>query len=226
MRLLKELAITFLVALLIFLCSMAALWQFHKGENRTRENQKISRNTSQPPSKAKLLAGIQNPHNTWRRYTISGFFDDTPAFLAKNSYNDGIYGFEVFNQFALPSGEKIWIDRGWIVAPGSASHSPHVPNPSHSRETITIRLRNTMESKNVSGSLYATAPVSGHTFPVIGYYGDFLNGTVDTPLTEIPLPDLTTGPHYAYALQWLLFGCVLLIGRIEMFRRRRAELTQ
>lgn len=226
MRIIKELAITLLAALLIFLCSIAAIWQFHKGETRTRENQKISRNISQQPASVTHLVNIEIPINTWRRYSISGFFDGTPSFLARNSYNNGKYGFEVFNQFESVSGEKMWIDRGWIAAPGSASLTPQAPAPVHSSETITIRLRNSMESKNVGGSLYATGPISGHAFPISGYYGDFLDGTINHPLTEIQLPDLTTGPHYAYALQWALFALVILVGRIELFRRSIQEIKQ
>ena len=45
-------------------------------------------------------------------------------------------------------------------------------------------------------------------------------------LTEIQLPDLTTGPHYAYALQWALFALVILVGRIELFRRSIQEIKQ
>jgi cytochrome oxidase assembly protein ShyY1 len=42
--------------------------------------------------------------------------------------------------------------------------------------------------------------------------------TVDAPLTAIELPDLSNGPHYAYALQWLAFAVLVLIGRAMLFR--------
>jgi cytochrome oxidase assembly protein ShyY1 len=226
MRVVKEVAITILALLLIYLCSIAALWQFHKGENRTRENQKISQNISLPPAQVNHLADIEYSKNTWERFTIFGRFDEERMFLARDSYNNGEYGFEVFNRFSTPSGEKIWIDRGWVRAPASASLAPQAPEPTHLSEVITIRLRNSQESKKVGGSLYATSPVSGHNFPVTGYYGDLLDGRVNRPLTQIQLPDLTTGPHYAYSLQWLLFALVILVGRIELLRRSVFDLRR
>jgi cytochrome oxidase assembly protein ShyY1 len=34
------------------------------------------------------------------------------------------------------------------------------------------------------------------------------------PLSEIDLPDLSTGPHYAYAIQWLFFALVVIALRV------------
>ena len=56
----------------------------------------------------------------------------------------------------------------------------------------------------------------------IKYFQDLiqkLNGQINKPITPIDLPDLTTGPHYAYAFQWFIFAIVILVGRIIIGRK-------
>ena len=48
-------------------------------------------------------------------------------------------------------------------------------------------------------------------------------------LTLLPLPDLTDGPHLAYAIQWVLFAGVTVAGYVMLARREReyeAELAE
>ena len=40
-------------------------------------------------------------------------------------------------------------------------------------------------------------------------------------LTPIPLPDLTEGPHLSYAMQWVLFAVVAVVGFVLLVRRER-----
>ena len=52
------------------------------------------------------------------------------------------------------------------------------------------------------------------------FYIDLLSGT-DAMLTpEVPaqLPELSDGPHMAYALQWVFFGGLVLYGRFLIRR--------
>jgi cytochrome oxidase assembly protein ShyY1 len=40
-------------------------------------------------------------------------------------------------------------------------------------------------------------------------------------LTPIPLPELSEGPHLSYALQWVLFAGVAVVGFVLLIRRER-----
>jgi len=55
------------------------------------------------------------------------------------------------------------------------------------------------------------------------YYLDLINSseTSAQPLTQIQLPELTNGPHFAYALQWLAFAVLILLGRYLLFREAK-----
>ncbi|MEY4735457.1 MAG: hypothetical protein RL428_792 [Actinomycetota bacterium] len=57
------------------------------------------------------------------------------------------------------------------------------------------------------------------------FYLDLLGGsTADlTPEVSASLPELSDGPHFAYALQWVIFGGLVIYGR---FLIRREVLTR
>jgi hypothetical protein len=47
------------------------------------------------------------------------------------------------------------------------------------------------------------------------FYLDLVNGSDPTLTPDVPaqLPELSDGPHFAYALQWVLFGGLVIYGR-------------
>jgi len=54
------------------------------------------------------------------------------------------------------------------------------------------------------------------------FYIDLLSGsdTSLTPEVTAKLPELSDGPHMAYALQWIFFGGLVIYGRILIRRTR------
>jgi surfeit locus 1 family protein len=54
------------------------------------------------------------------------------------------------------------------------------------------------------------------------FYIDLLSGSdVElTPAVTAQLPELSDGPHMAYALQWIFFGGLVVYGRILIRRTR------
>jgi hypothetical protein len=42
-------------------------------------------------------------------------------------------------------------------------------------------------------------------------------------LREIPAPEITEGPHRSYALQWILFGIMTIIGWVVLVRNEYLE---
>ena len=54
------------------------------------------------------------------------------------------------------------------------------------------------------------------------FYLDLVSGSTPnlTPQVSAQLPELSDGPHMAYALQWLFFGGLVVYGRILIRRTR------
>jgi cytochrome oxidase assembly protein ShyY1 len=96
---------------------------------------------------------------------------------------------------------------------------------------ITARIRSENLSRQLQGSFFVTRATNEKPESIAklqgidanSYYLDLL-GSPDgkvKPLTEIELPELSIGPHYAYGIQWLAFALLALIGRFLIFRETK-----
>lgn len=218
-----------LVALaLIALCLIAAQWQYNRGVDRHHRNFLIEQNIAAPV--ISLAAAEKNlTKNEWRTVTIEGSFDADQTILIRNRYFEGKYGFEFLTLFTSADQQKFWIDRGWVIAGKNALTAPNVPNPPTGVVTITGRLR--LDTSLPRGSFFAL-PATGEGLvskwnaqqevETESFYIDLLSGSRPelTPAVSAQLPELSDGPHMAYALQWLFFGGLVGYGR---FLIRRAS---
>ena len=165
----------------------------------------------------------------WQSVSTQGIFDSSQQILLRNRYNEGVYGFEVLTLFTTENGEKFWVDRGWVKAGANATTAPSVTSTPTGAVTIEGRLR--LDSSLPSGSFFAL-PAGGKgliskldaqsRLNTENYYIDLLGGSDSslTPAVTAQLPELSDGPHMAYALQWLFFAGLVIYGRILIRRTR------
>jgi cytochrome oxidase assembly protein ShyY1 len=209
----KSIALWIGTVLLIAICLVAGDWQFQKGLALTEKNQKISaQENSAPKLNPKSITGGRDQ---WIKLILDGNFLDSYR-LVKNQYLDGQFGFHVLQDFDSKSLGKISVDRGWVKAGRTAETPPIVPKILKSPDQILVRVRSEYLNTHLGGSFFALPAPKNVTREI---YYDQLDGKVNKPITVNELPDLSTGPHYAYAFQWLLFALVLLVGRILIRRR-------
>ena len=218
-----------LVALgLIVLCVWAAQWQYHRGVDRHARNtiieERIARDAIELGEIDSVLA-----NNEWQSIVTTGSFDEEKQILLRNRYSEGKYGYEVLTLFTSTSGEKFWVDRGWVQAGATATTPPEVTSVPAGEVTITGRFR--LDSSLPRGSFFAL-PGSGEDLVselnaqsqlnTEKYYLDLLSGSEPslTPAVTAQLPSLSDGPHMAYALQWLFFGGLVIYGRFLIRRTR------
>ena len=218
-----------LVALaLIALCLIAAQWQYHRGVDRNARNSMIEENIAAPNILLEKAAS-ELSKNEWRTVNAEGVFDASQTILLRNRYFEGKYGFEFLTLFTSSNGEKFWVDRGWIVAGKDAVTAPAIPATPSGTVEITGRMR--LDTSLPRGSFFAL-PASGtgliskwnaqNEVVTEGYYLDLLNGSTAelTPNVTAQLPELSDGPHMAYALQWVFFAGLVGYGRILIRRSR------
>ena len=218
-----------LVALaLIALCLIAAQWQYHRGVDRHARNSMIAENIAAPIIPLEKAASKLSK-NEWRTVNAKGVFDASQTILLRNRYFEGKYGFEFLTLFTSSNGEKFWVDRGWIVAGKDAVTAPVIPATPSGTVEITGRMR--LDTSLPRGSFFAL-PANGsgliskwnaqNEVVTEGYYLDLLNGSTAelTPNVTAQLPELSDGPHMAYALQWVFFAGLVGYGRILIRRSR------
>jgi len=213
---------------LIVLCVWAAQWQYHRGVDRHARNtiieERIARDAIELGQIDSVLA-----NNEWQSIVTTGSFDEKKQILLRNRYSEGKYGYEVLTLFTSTSGEKFWVDRGWVQAGATATTPPEVTSVPAGEVTITGRFR--LDSSLPRGSFFAL-PGSGEDLVselnaqsqlnTEKYYLDLLSGSEPslTPAVTAQLPSLSDGPHMAYALQWLFFGGLVIYGRFLIRRTR------
>ena len=213
---------------LICLCLIAAQWQYNRGVDRHARNSMIEENIAAPNISLEKAASKLSK-NEWRTVNAEGVFDASQTILLRNRYFEGKYGFEFLTLFTGSNGEKFWVDRGWIVAGKDAVTAPVIPATPSGTVEITGRMR--LDTSLPRGSFFAL-PASGtgliskwnaqNEVVTEGFYLDLLNGSTAelTPNVTAQLPELSDGPHMAYALQWVFFAGLVGYGRILIRRSR------
>lgn len=180
--------------------------------------------------KAIPLASLENSvtQNEWRPAIVTGKFDPQSQILLRNFYSEGVYGFEYLTRFSSIDGRSFWVDCGWVKAGESATTQPSLPEIPTDEVTITGRLR--LDSSLPQGSFFAI-PANRNDGLIAkadaqsgiksaNFYLDLISGSEASLTPEVPaqLPELSDGPHMAYALQWLFFAGLIVYGRFLIRR--------
>ena len=219
---------TIIALALVLLCIWAADWQYTRGVDRQARNnvieERIARSAIDLEARDVILG-----NNEWQSVTTNGRFDSSQQILLRNRYWEGKYGYEVLTLFTSTSGEKFWVDRGWVKAGATATTPPKVTSVPDSDVSITGRLR--LDSSLPRGSFFALPDTGQGLVSELNaqsqmdtekFYIDLLSGSDPslTPAAPAQLPPLSDGPHKAYALQWLFFGGLIIYGRVLIRRTR------
>lgn len=212
---------TLVALLLILLCLWAAQWQYHRGVDRHARNTLIIEQSLLPAVELGELTGNIDSFE-WRTISIQGVFDDKNQILLRNRYSEGVYGFEQLTLFVFDQ-RKIWVDRGWIKAGSNATIPPQLQQTSDESVRITGRLR--LDSSLPQGKFFAVANNAQRDLvsqldarkgiQTENFYIDLISVSDPAMNPDVPveLPELSDGPHMAYALQWIFFAALVIYGR-------------
>ncbi|CAN2198369.1 COG3346 Uncharacterized conserved protein [Candidatus Nanopelagicaceae bacterium] len=220
-----------LALLLIAGCLWAAQWQYHRGIARHDRNAQITSHIDLPVAPLEEILSQPSKYE-WQRVSVTGRFDSKRQILLRNHYSEGKYGFEALTAFTANSGESFWVDRGWVQAGATATERPELPNTPFGEVTIVGRVR--LDTSLPQGNFFAIP--TGTTTGLISeanaqstnsdsgiksdFYLDLLSGDLQelTPAVPAEVPELTDGPHFAYALQWVIFAGLVMYGRFLIRR--------
>lgn len=217
---------TLVAFLLIGLCLWAAQWQYQRGVDRHARNTVIAKQSVMAPVNLSEIKGGTTSFE-WRTITLSGNFDERNQILLRNRYNEGVYGFEQLTLFAF-DGRKIWVDRGWIKAGANATITPRLQETISDDIEITGRIR--LDSSLPQGRFFAVANNSEKNLvaqldarkgiQTEDFYLDLISTSNSAMNPDAPaeLPELSDGPHMAYALQWLFFAGLIIYGRRLIYK--------
>jgi len=232
----KAIALTLLAVLAVGICLNLGKWQWNRKEARDNFNHLVTTNLAAPPAPIDELmsvTAVPKLVDRWRRIAVAGTFDGTTHYVRGRSYH-GRFGFAVVSRFIVQAnGEAVWIDRGWVPAPGNAAQQPVSPLPSSGEVLLLARLRggDSLDRQGPNGGLF------GITFKKEGSVSSFIAAQPPTKSTlrgylelisttpggpnqpvPVPAPEISAGPHLAYAVQWYLFALLIVVGRFLIGR--------
>ena len=216
-----------LIALILIAgCLWASQWQYQRGIDRQQRNGAIEQALLKPMTTLEAISENATDFE-WRTIETTGEFDGENQILLKNRYFEGVYGYEVLTRFELTDGRNLWVDRGWVKAGKDARTAPVITPIPKGQVTIKARLR--LDRSLPQGAFFAL-PASGagmisklnaqSGLKSEGFYLDLIGGTDPLLETKVAaqIPELSDGPHLAYALQWIFFAGLIGYGRILIRR--------
>lgn len=218
-----------------------APWQLGKNEALVERNEHISaafEHDPEPLSSRLGADGSLGADAEWSRVVATGHYTGDDVLLRLRPV-DGTPAFQILTPFALDDGRVIVVHRGWVKAENSTQVPAVEPAPS-GEVTITGLLRadegehpNPPMHEQGYDMVYSISPAQIGSLTSTEVVSPYLQLLGDEPgvLDPIPLPQLETGNHLSYGLQWILFGLAAPAGLIYFLysdsrERRRFEAEQ
>ncbi len=230
-----------LTIVLCVACVAAGLWQLDRREQRSAMNTVIETNADRDPVEVSMLLSPDDTpadaqtavKHTWRRVTATGSYDTAAQVLVRNrTYPGRGVGYEVLTPLVTAEGTALVVNRGWVRAAATARTVPQVPAPPAGEVTVTGRVRPSQVTPQradpPAGQLLAVDldRVAGSLpYAVFGGYVDLVAQRpvpAEAPLL-LPAPQVKSGPHLAYSVQWFLFAAIGVLGWVVLVRREASE---
>ena len=212
------------VGLLAYGCWWLGEWQFHRLEERQRANAVVERNLDADPVPVEEVLAPRRPvsdQDEWRHVSAVGTYDDRERIVVRYRTRDGVSGVDVVTPLRLAgSGDLLLVNRGWVATDNQGDTSPDVPTAPSGEVEITGWVRADATGDSTAVHDRSTRSISSRAIgPTLD--GDVLGGFVDLeseapeaaePLALTETPDLGSGPHFFYGLQWWFFAALAVFG--------------
>lgn len=219
---LRWLATTVVVALMVWGMIRLSQWQWHKHVARDAELHRIAANREDgvvPLASVVPATGTVGQSTEWRLVRVTGTWQPAETIVARLRTVSGANGFEILTPVRGVDGTAVLVDRG-LLGQGSNNRRPDlVPAVRAGQVTVSGYLRRS----EVGGS----APVDGVVrrldvpaiaatmpFPVLDGYLQLVSATpVDsTTFVLLPPPSQDPGPYLSYSVQWVIFALIAVGG--------------
>jgi cytochrome oxidase assembly protein ShyY1 len=222
------LALTVVVFTFAICCfTLLSPWQFGRNTERVQQNSALETSfTAAPAPLAQLLppGSAPGPHTEWHLVTITGQYLPDKEVVARLRTVQGEGAFEVLTPLRTTDGTVVLIDRGYVGLDSKSGALPFAPAPGGTVQ-VTARVR-ADETDPKNRDAFADASTGGRLQSYVvdsrvvarsgkldirpGYFQ--LDAGQPGVLGALPLPQTDSGPFLSYALQWIAFGAMALLG--------------
>ncbi len=203
-------------------CVSLGFWQLRRHDERQAFNALVTERTRAPERPLEQVLIEHRPDElAYRRTEATGTYDPDHEVLLVGRTHRGRTGHHVLTPLETERGDTVLVDRGWIPYDDPDRRPPALPG--------TVTVRGILLPSQQAPRFGASAPPPGPVRSVARVDLVLLDERMphdlapaylllteqDPPSGELPLPaelpELESGPHVAYAVQWFLFAGVALV---------------
>jgi cytochrome oxidase assembly protein ShyY1 len=215
-------------------------WQWHRLQDRQVANAAIQAQIDKEPILITDLVSTKSGEKAvaddsqWRTVGMSGvWLQDNQVLVRKKSLESNL-GLWVVTPLRLSDGTIVMINRGWTAAANSAVDSPVVADLPSGNVDVLGRLRVVQERTKPAptdlpaGQVDRIVPGEIVDSPenLSNAYVEMTASDPESLTSEIrtlPAPEVTEGTHRSYAIQWIFFEIMTVIGWIILVRNEVKE---
>lgn len=222
------LALTVVVFTFAICCfTLLSPWQFSRNTEREQQNAALETSFKADPLPLTQLlppGSVVGPKTEWHLVSITGRYLPDKEVVARLRTVQGEGAFEVLTPLQTTDGTVVLIDRGYVRLDSKSGVLPFAPPPPGT-VTVTARAR-ADETDPKNRDAFADASTGGRLQSYVvdsrvvaragkldirpGYFQ--LDTGQPGVLGALPLPQTDSGPFLSYALQWIAFGAMALLG--------------
>lgn len=211
-----------------------ASWQFSRLDEKRDRNDQIRANADLPPAAIADLEGIPTGELDWRRVRERGRYDHGGEVVIRSRSHDGVSGYHVVTPLRLDDGTALLVNRGWVPLTVGEQR----PIPPASPPTGTVTVEGLLRQTQTRSGFAAADPATGRLTDMNRVDVDRIDQQLDYQVFDLYLqleeqapaqsdlpvivdpPSLDEGPHLSYAVQWILFAVVVVVGYPLLLRRQ------
>jgi cytochrome oxidase assembly protein ShyY1 len=210
-------------------CVWLGMWQLDRNEQRQARNAVIEANLDRPAVAIDDVLAPDTPlaaGDEWTGVRVSGRYDVENQLVLRMRPRAGQPGVHVLTPLLTGGGAAVLVDRGFVAAAGA--EVPDLPPPPAGTVEVTGRVRPSEAGRGPggdpgSGSIrYVDLAAIGAQLPY-PLYGGWLELAVEDPPSPaapepVPPPEIESGPHLSYAIQWFAFATIGVGGFVFLVR--------
>lgn len=213
----RWIALTAFLLIMIYLFIRLSDWQFDRYNQRIQNNEITTTALISEPINLTDLSQVSELKD-WQKVSIKGEFMNSDAKLLRRQYLESSLGFWVITPLKLDNDQVILVNRGWIPIAESSTSQQEIPSSPQGDVTIIGYVQTLKDTRRepedlplnqinyLNSTNFSSQPLSTNYLQLASMT------PMDNQVAIIPLPELSNGPHFSYAIQWILFALMLPIG--------------
>ncbi len=230
------------IACIFIIPSFQALaeWQWRRLDQRHEYNQAIQAQISKDPIAISELIQIDTDplllteQSTWRTVELTGTWDTQAQVLVRKQSLESNSGLWVITPLLLTDGTIVMVNRGWTPSANSATESPVLAALPTGVIEVLGRVRAvTPRTKPAPTDLPLGQVDRIIPLEIVESESTISNSYVEmtasrpesrsAEIRELPAPEVTEGNHRSYAIQWIFFEFLTVIGWLVLVRNEVIE---